>query len=152
MYLYFKIKHVSRSALIFAIYIHILCILCNLNSDRSGLDLLLRKWYLKPYFFTCDMFMVVVIAEGKVHQSYCQAKKGLGSQKDWHVLKHISGRSVIPVSLRYKCVWYNILFILPFLSKMHSSNPSPYYWKRSIKCWEQQKYFILETKLAAFIR
>lgn len=42
--------------------------------------------------------MVVVIAEGKVHQFYCQAKKGLGSQREWHVVKYI------PVSLRYKCV------------------------------------------------
>lgn len=35
---------------------------------------------------------------------------------------------------------------------MHSRNPSPYYWKLRVKRWEQQKYFILETKLAAFIR
>lgn len=35
---------------------------------------------------------------------------------------------------------------------MHSSSPSPYYWKLRVKRWEQQKYFILETKLAAFIR
>lgn len=43
MYLDFKIKHVSRSALIFAIYIHLLCMLCDLKGYRSGLDLLLEN-------------------------------------------------------------------------------------------------------------
>lgn len=48
----------------------------------------------------CDMFMVVVVVEGRVHQFYCQGEKGLDRQDGWHVVKQTSRKSVEPVSLR----------------------------------------------------
>lgn len=58
----------------------------------------------QAYFFKCDMFMVVVIAEGKDHRFYCQGQKrsgGLACSK-----KYIR-RSDITVSLRYTLSEYS---------------------------------------------